>query len=142
VFPAHILDPLQAQAIWIVTDVFAIPLPIIRLHPEQQENGTDQDIRADGQVQAIADVEIGSVAGQENPGGNGAVSVARHNDGTHVRRARRVGDGAGRDLCVAECAAECAIGEGPRGDEEGSTLAHVGNGRRQEHDVRDDHHGR
>ena len=68
--PVQILDLLLIQASKLLFDAPRLTLPVIGIHPEQQCRRQDQDRAGSGEIEAVANMVIGTVPRKERPGGN------------------------------------------------------------------------
>ena len=125
-----LIEPIELRI-----DIDRRPLLVVGRHPEQEEQGEDEDGQGGAEIEAVADVVIRRVGGQEGPRGDQATDVAEHDIGADGGGAGGVGDDVGGDVGVAEG----AEGEGAAGDEEGGGVADAGVGAGQEHDVASRH---
>ncbi len=84
--PIQILNLLDRQTRQSGIDIGLFPLLIARLHPEQQDNTRNQGRASCGKVQAIPDMVVRGVCGEEGPRANQAADVA------HLRTKYKLAD--------------------------------------------------
>lgn len=133
--PIQILNLLLTHTGQFRIHINLIPLFVIPLHVEQQDDTRDQDRRASRQVQAIADGVIRTIRRQERPRRYEAAHIATHYIHANACCTRGIRDKVRGDLCVSERPkGECA-----GGDDEGGAVSGLGIVLRggEEHDVAD-----
>lgn len=120
--PVHILDFSHRLACQLLINVHILAVLVAPLHPEQQQDTRNENRSAGCQIQAVTNLVVGTIKGQEAPGRDQATDVAEHDN-----RANSRGSGCIRyNVAGCLCVTEGAEGEGSRGDQEGGSVTNLG----------------
>ena len=136
--PVEILNLPLRQSRKCLVDVDTIAAAIVPTHPHPKYPTEDGSGGGGSQVEAVADVKIRAVKGQEGPGGDQAADIAEHDVRADGGGAGSVGD----DIVGNVAVGEGAKGKGAAGDQEGRAVADHGVVVGKEHDVSDHYQGR
>ena len=74
----QILNLLLAHTHQLLLGVPELALGVVSLHPEKQTKGNEQSTTRGSEVDAVADVVVGRVGGEEGPGGDETADVTQH----------------------------------------------------------------